>query len=165
MDPRASLASYVLPLVMIGGLVLIGSAASAQTPEAQTVAREAYAAGVAAFQHGDHAQALVNFAAADEAFPSPNVKLMLGRTLAQLQRRIEAYATLAAAVRDAHEGGPRYDQTASAASEELRAIEQNLAIIFRSPGARLRVQSGRSRSLPSRARSRSHLSALKANAM
>jgi hypothetical protein len=131
MDPRNSLGSF-LWLVVVTLCIVTQSSASAQpaAPDGQTLAREAYAAGVAAFQQGDHVQALVHFAAADEAFPSPNVKLMLGRTLLQLDRKLEAYASLAAAVRDARSTGTtRYEQAANAASEELQRLAPSLATI------------------------------------
>jgi hypothetical protein len=132
MDARGSLGSYVTRLVVIGFALALGSPASAQRADLdpQTRAREAYAAGVAAFQHADYEQARLQLMAADEAFSSPNVKLMLGRTLIQLERRIEAHASLAAAISEARSGsGARYEQTASTATEELRQLEQKLALI------------------------------------
>jgi hypothetical protein len=132
MDLRGSLGSCITQLVVLGFAVSLGSLASAQRPDPdpQTLAHEAYVAGVAAFQHGDHEQARLHFMAADEAFSSPNVKLMLGRTLIQLERRVEAHASLMDAISEARSGsGARYEQTASTATEELRQLEQKLAII------------------------------------
>jgi hypothetical protein len=99
--------------------------------DAQTHAREEYAAGVAAFQRGDHEQAHAHFCAADAAFPSPNVKLMLGRALLRLGQLVAAHATLTAAVREAHaaDSSQRYEQAASAADEELQQLAPRLATI------------------------------------
>lgn len=105
--------------------------AEAADSDAQTHAREEYAAGVAAFQRGEHEQARAHFAAADAAFPSPNVKLMLGRALLRLGQLVAAQATLTAALREAHaaDSGQRYEQAASAADEELQQLAPRLATI------------------------------------
>jgi hypothetical protein len=105
--------------------------AEAADSEAQAHARQEYAAGVAAFQQGDHEQARAHFSAADAAFPSPSVKLMLGRALLRLGQLVAAHAALTAAVREAQaaDSGQRYEQAARAADEELQQLAQHLATI------------------------------------
>jgi hypothetical protein len=96
----------------------------------QRHAREEYAAGVAAFQRGDDAEARKHFSAADEAYGSPNVKLMLGRSLLRLGKLVAAHAALSAAVRQAREdGGGHYEQAATAAEQELQQLAPRLAVI------------------------------------
>jgi hypothetical protein len=106
------------------------AAAQPADAAAQGRARDEYAAGVAAFQRGDDAQACAHFSAADAAFSSPNVKLMLGRTLLRQGQPVAAHAALTAAVREARApGGERYEQTAAAADQELQQLAAQLAII------------------------------------
>jgi hypothetical protein len=123
--------SFGLALGLAFACNLAGAPAHAADSDAQTHAREEYAAGVAAFQRGDHEQARAHFSAADAAFPSPNVKLMLGRALLRLGQPVAAHQVLTAAVREAHaEGsGQRYEQAADAASEELQQLAPHLATI------------------------------------
>jgi tetratricopeptide (TPR) repeat protein len=96
--------------------------------EPQLQARTAYSAGVAAFQRADYAQAREQFAAADQAFSSPNIRLMLGRALLHLGQLREAHAVLTSAL-EAARGAQRYEATARAARDELQELNKSLAII------------------------------------
>jgi hypothetical protein len=107
---------------------LMPSAASAQTPEPELAARKAYGAGVIAFQSGDNSKAYEQFVLADQTVASPNIKLMLGRTLIRLSRRPEAYRVLTQAVKSAGDV-PKYESAVRAAREELRDLEQQLALV------------------------------------
>jgi tetratricopeptide (TPR) repeat protein len=134
MYPRKSpgTRSVLAAVICVGHVGAWSERAHAQpvAPEPQTLAREAYASGVVAFQSGDYAQALAQFTTANAAFPSPNVKLMLGRALQQLGRRPAAYEAFQAAVRDANGGDiTRYEQAANAAKEALQQLEAALAVI------------------------------------
>jgi hypothetical protein len=106
----------------------LGRNVAAAEADAQSQARAAYSAGVDAFQHGDLAGARQHFIAAEAAFPSPNIKLMLGRTLVRLGRLPEAHAMLNQ-VLDTGRGAARYDATVRAATEELRQLDRNLTVI------------------------------------
>jgi tetratricopeptide (TPR) repeat protein len=95
--------------------------------EQQTIARAAYGEGLAAFERGEHAQALERFEAADAAVSSPNVKLMRARCLAELGRHAEAHAMYRAVTVEAEASGePRYRPSASAAAEEALALEERM---------------------------------------
>lgn len=109
-------------------LVLLTTSARVEASEQEASARKAYTAGVAAFQNGDNAAAYDHFALANQTFPSPNIKLMLGRTLARLGRRGEAYRVLNEALAVAGDAA-RYETTARAARDELRELEKQLAIV------------------------------------
>jgi hypothetical protein len=103
-------------------------AVAAQSPEQQAAARKAYGAGVTAFESGDNGRAYEQFLVADQTVASPNIKLMLGRTLMRLSRRTEAYRVLTQAVKTAGDV-PKYQSAARAAREELRELEQQLALV------------------------------------
>lgn len=100
----------------------------AQSPEQQAAARKAYGTGVAAFESGDNGRAYEQFLVADQTVASPNIKLMLGRTLIRLSRRTEAYRVLTQAVKTAGDV-PKYESAARAAREELHELEQQLALV------------------------------------
>jgi tetratricopeptide (TPR) repeat protein len=115
--------------IACAGLMLLAAArVQAQPPEPEAAARKAYAAGVAAFQSGDNAAAYDHLAIADRTFSSPNIKLMLGRTLARLGKRSEAYHVFNDALTAAGDA-PRYETTARALRDELRELEKQLAIV------------------------------------
>ncbi|HEY2734958.1 MAG TPA: hypothetical protein VGI70_13275 [Polyangiales bacterium] len=109
------------------------------------LAHDEYAAGVSAFQRGEDESAREHFTAADRAFASPNVKLMLGRALVRLQQLTAAHAVWSAALRDAEASGDaRYGETISAAKEALALLSGRLATITlrvddETGGASLRV--------------------------
>ena len=103
-------------------------AVAAQSPEQQAAARKAYAAGVTAFESGDNGRAYEQFLVADQTVASPNIKLMLGRTLIRLSRRTEAYRVLTQAVKSAGDV-PKYESAARAAREELHELEHQLALV------------------------------------
>src|SRR6185312_3391790 len=91
----------------------------------QEVARAAYGRGVEAFSAQNYQLANEQFSLAEKAFPSPNIELMLGRTLAKLGRLLEARAVL----QRAQAGGttPKYAATAVTAGTEIASIEKQLA--------------------------------------
>lgn len=91
----------------------------------QEVARAAYGRGVEAFSAQNYQLAHEQFTLAEKAFPSPNIELMLGRTLAKLGRLLEARAVL----QKAQAGGttPKYAATAATAGTEIASIEKQLA--------------------------------------
>jgi hypothetical protein len=134
-------------------IACLSAPAYAQQPKAesapsdvQSAAREAYAAGVAAFQHENYTEAADHFSRADALVESPSATLMLGRCLRQLGRGVEAYRVLEDTVRDAdRSGSERYAKVGSAAQQELVELKRELAwltveIEGESGGATLEVQ-------------------------
>lgn len=114
--------------VFVSSLPLTAAAQSDST--AQASAREAYQAGVTAYQRGDYAQARAQFEAADRAYPSPNVKLMLGRALLQAGDGSGAHAVLRSSLRQARElKDARYQGAEAAARDELQQLEKRSALI------------------------------------
>jgi hypothetical protein len=97
-------------------------AAPENTP--QTSARAAYARGVEAFSQQRFEQAHEHFALAEQLYPSPNIELMLGRTLAELGRLSAARRQLKKA--QAGASSPKYAGTAVLAEQELREVESRL---------------------------------------
>ena len=85
-------------------------AASAATPTPQEAARAAYGRGVDAYSAENYKLAHEQFSLAEEAFASPNIELMLGRSLMKLGRWIEARTMLQRAV--AGSTTPKYANTA-----------------------------------------------------
>jgi hypothetical protein len=91
----------------------------------QEAARAAYSRGVEAFSAENYQLAHEQFTVAEETFPSPNIELMLGRTLAKLGRWVEAQAVLHKA--RAGSNAPKYANTAHLAGSELALVEKQLA--------------------------------------
>jgi tetratricopeptide (TPR) repeat protein len=102
-------------------------AASVATPAPQEAARAAYGRGVDAYSAENYKLAHEQFSLAEEAFPSPNIQLMLGRSLMKLGRLLEARSLLQRA--QAGSTSPKYANTAKLATEELASAEKQLARI------------------------------------
>lgn len=115
-------------LTSLSGCVLLLSAAMSARAQDSQAARAAYAEGVGAYEQGDNERARTLFSAAEAQYPSPNIELMLGRTLARLERAVEAHQMLSLAVRNARVA-PKYASTERAAETELSALEQRLAML------------------------------------
>ncbi len=106
------------------------AAAKTHDPDDQRRARELYASGVAAFQRGSFDEALAYFERADDLTSSPNIKLMLGRCLRQVDRPADAYRTLLASVRESERAEPlRYAKTRTAALAELELIRSRIGLL------------------------------------
>lgn len=99
--------------------------ASAATPAPQEAARAAYGRGVDAYSAENYKLAHEQFSLAEEAFPSPNIELMLGRSLMKLGRWLEARSVLQRA--QAGSTSPKYANTAKLATDELASAEKQLA--------------------------------------
>jgi tetratricopeptide (TPR) repeat protein len=100
-------------------------AAAPASPGSQEFARAAYGRGVEAYSAENYKLAHEQFSLAEEAFPSPNIELMLGRSLMKLGRWLEARALLQRA--QAGSTTPKYANTAKLAAEELALTEKQLA--------------------------------------
>ena len=94
-------------------------------PTPQEAARAAYGRGVEAYSAEKYQSAFDQFSEAEAAFPSPNIELMLGRSLSKLGRFVEAKAMLLRA--QAGSNAPKYANTATLAGTELALVEQQLA--------------------------------------
>lgn len=97
----------------------------AATATPQEVARAAYGRGVDAYSSENFKLAQEQFSLAEEAFASPNIELMLGRSLMKLGRWLEARTMLQRA--QAGSTTPKYANTAKLAGEELALTERQLA--------------------------------------
>lgn len=95
------------------------------TATPQETARAAYSRGVEAYSAEKYQAAYEQFSLAEEAFPSPNIELMLGRSLSKLGRFVEAKAMLQRA--QAGSTAPKYANTANLAATELTTVETQLA--------------------------------------
>ena len=118
----------LLALLALGSLALLAAPAALRAEEsaAQAEARAAYAAGVEAFGAGEYERAHSQFTLAESKFPSPNIELMLGRSLLKLEKLVEAHRMLTLA-RDNAGQVPKYANAASAARDELAELEKRLA--------------------------------------
>ena len=91
----------------------------------QEVARAAYGRGVEAYSAENYKLAHEQFSLAEEAFASPNIELMLGRSSMKLGRWLEARTMLQRA--QAGSTTPKYANTAKLAGEELALTEKQIA--------------------------------------
>ncbi len=113
--------------------------AAAQSPHAdsltlsvETRAQDAYQIGRDRFRTGDFAAALDDFRRSLDLVDSPNTRMYLGRTLLQLGRLPESYATLDRAAGDADrrsESEPRYAATRDSARAEADDIRRSIALV------------------------------------
>jgi hypothetical protein len=116
-------------------LICTSGAASAQerTPADDVfIAQERYARASELYRAGDRAGALAEFRAAYELVPSPNTRLMIARSLRELERFAEAVVEYELAEREAHSRAPlepRFAETVDHAGRERAAIEGRVARI------------------------------------
>ena len=106
-----------------------GSSLEAASEQDKAVASEQYVKGMQAFQAGDAATALEHFNQSYRAVQSPNSHLMVGKALIDLGRHAEAYDELEETAREADQAAAldkKYEQTAQAARDELRALKSEL---------------------------------------
>ena len=81
-----------------------------------------------AYGGGEYERARNHFTLAENQFPSPNIELMLGRSLIKLERLVEAHRMLTQA-RDNAGQMPKYANAASAAREELAELDKRVAVL------------------------------------
>ena len=101
---------------------------SAQSPEA--VAQLRYAQGVEHFQNESFDAAAEEFRASLSSYDSPNSRLMLGRTLHEMNRNAEAWLELCLAAEHATtiaDSTPRYERTARDARALAAELEPSLS--------------------------------------
>ena len=115
-------------LCVLAALSCAPAALQAQDAGAQAEARAAYAAGVEAFGGGDYERAHSQFSLAESKFPSPNIELMLARSLIKLDKLVEAHRMLSVA-RDNAGQTPKYANAATAARDELTELQKRLAVL------------------------------------
>lgn len=93
------------------------------------LAQQHYSLGVQLFGAGRYAEALDEFRASLQTFASPNARLLVARTLVQLQRNAEAVAEYELTIREAADRAQtdvRYLETRRAAETELVPIETRI---------------------------------------
>jgi len=115
-------------LCVLAALTCAPGVLRAQADGAQAEARTAYTSGVEAYGSADYERARKQFSVAESRFPSPNIELMLGRSLARLERLLEAHRMLTQA-RDNAGQVPKYAAAATAARDELSELEKRLAVL------------------------------------
>lgn len=115
-------------LCALAALSCTPALAYAQDNAAQLEARSAYAAGVEAYGNAEYERARSQFALAESKFPSPNIELMLARSLVKLDKLVEAHRMLSLA-RDNAGQTPKYANAASAARDELAELDKRVAVL------------------------------------
>jgi hypothetical protein len=130
-----------------------GASLDAASKEEKKAAASDYRNGMKAFQAKRFDDALAAFEKSYDTVRSPNSRLMIGRTLAALERFGEAYDALQATVRDAEEASAtdaKYQKTVDAAKNELKDLEGKVGFVnveLRGAGEGDRVKvAGRERS-------------------
>ena len=126
--PRLRSSALVALACVLAALIDAPTALLAQDNATQVEARAAYAAGVEAYAGGDYERAHSQFALAESKFPSPNIELMLARSLAKLGKLVEAHRTFTLA-RDNAGQTPKYANAAAAARDELAELDKRLAVL------------------------------------
>lgn len=117
-------------------LALISLTAGAARADDKQQAREAFQAGVKAFQQGDYAGALGKFQQADSAAHSPAITYNVARTLEKLNRAQAAVEAYEAYVAEAGEGG-EFTSAAIVAIAQLKARSTQLSIESTPAGAQV----------------------------
>ncbi len=97
-------------------------------------ARDAFKAGVAAFQSGDYETALAKFREADAQKPAPAITYNIARTLEQLEKPEAAVTAYEAYVATAGENG-EFTQASTLAIAQIKARSTRLRIESQPPGA------------------------------
>jgi hypothetical protein len=97
-------------------------------------ARDAFKAGVAAFQSGDYETALAKFREADAQKPAPAITYNIARTLEQLERPQAAVTAYESYVAAAGENG-EFTQASTLAIAQIKARSTRLRIESQPPGA------------------------------
>jgi hypothetical protein len=106
-------------------------------------ATDYYERGVTAFDSGNASEALEQFTRSNDIVSSPNSRMMMGRALIKLGRLSEAYEELLESIKLS--GGPstplkKYRQTAETAQRELSELNEKLAFVTTTVGAKVRIQ-------------------------
>jgi len=105
-----------------------------EADKAQTAkATQAYQAGVAAQQRGQHDVALAEFRRSYGIVRSPNSRMLIVRELAELGSYVQAYREGVEAVREAEDAAAldaaKYGKTVEAAQAELDAVKTQVALV------------------------------------
>src|SRR5262245_59644132 len=118
-------------LALIVALLAVAPSAHADPADA---ARDAFKAGVAAFQNGDFETALAKFREAEAQKPAPAITYNIARTLEQLERPQAAVAAYEAYVAAAGENG-EFTSASTLAIAQIKARSTRLRIESQPPGA------------------------------
>jgi len=112
-------------------LVLLATPALAEPADA---ARDAFKAGVAAFQKGDYETALARFREAEAANPAPAITYNVARSLEKLERPQAAVTAYEAYIATAGESG-EFTSSATLAIAQIKARSTRLRVESQPPGA------------------------------
>jgi hypothetical protein len=130
MLPSRTICHFVVALLI---LLLASGRANADGKQA---ARDAFQAGVKAFQAGDYGVALDKFQEADTSAHAPAITYNLARTLEKLDRPQEALDAYEAYVAEVGEGG-EFTSSAVVAISQVKARATRLSIESTPPGAEI----------------------------
>jgi hypothetical protein len=117
-------------------LLIILLASGRANADGKQAAREAFQAGVKAFQTGDYAVALGKFQEADASAHAPAITYNLARALEKLDRPQEALDAYEAYVAEVGEAG-EFTSSAVVAISQLKARATRLSIESTPPGAEI----------------------------
>lgn len=119
---------------LLFGLLLVLLAATPAGADGKQAAREAFQAGVKAFQAGDFKTSLAKFQEADALSHSPAITYNVARTFEKLDSPQEAYEAYEAYVAEAGETG-EFTGAAVVAIAQIKARASRLSIESTPPGA------------------------------
>jgi len=113
-----------------------GSGQESATAEQKRAAQKMFEAADGLYENGQYEQAAQAFRASYDLVASPNSRLMIARSLRELQRYEEAYQEYQATLHDAEASAGRYPDTLRAAQAEAEALSEQLAylVIDSAPG-------------------------------
>jgi len=97
--------------------------------EQKRAAQKMFEAADGLYESGRFGEAVQAFRASYELVASPNSRLMIARSLRELQRYDEAYKEYQGTIADAEASGGRYPETLSAAHAEADALSGQLAYL------------------------------------
>jgi hypothetical protein len=99
------------------------------TAEQKATATEHFEEGMRLFDEEKFDEALAAFRASYEAVASPNSHLLVGRSLARLDRAADAYNEYTLAIEEAQALGSTYDAAAAAAAREREEVRRRVALL------------------------------------
>src|SRR5262245_1640542 len=129
-----TLATAALAVVLLGSAPARAAGASVDTAtrEQSRAAQKTFEAGDLLYDDKRYAEALGAFRASYDVVASPNTRLMIARSLRELNRLGEAIAEFEGAVAVAEaaaKSNERYTETANAARQELEALRAKVGML------------------------------------
>jgi len=119
-------------LLLTAPALAAGVAPHEATKSQNQAAQKAFAEADRKFDAKHYDEALSGFRASYEIVASPNTRLMIARALRESGKLADAYTEFEGTIADAHaneHAGKRYEQTASAAKDELDALRRRVGFV------------------------------------